>query len=525
MTPTRPFVRFLVIAVAASLILAACTNDPFDPTTVTNQNPVIRFFAEPVDPDDELNPTSYFDRTFHWSGTDQDGQVEEYYVSIRLFADVPAPWDTTTRTDTTMTFQTDDDGNAEATFYLVCRDNQGAFSDTLVQYVPLRNFPPAMNFQSDFNPLKNLQRDFIVEGETVVDTVYWNWGAMNLRLFAFDPDGRETMDDHYRYTCAETEPTEVRDWDDPDADVMQHWLQAPFVGSDEIREFEIFVSGVPAGERTIIVAVGDEADAETRLTYTWDVRDPRSGVMLVPDNSSTTTRQFYREFATDYLGEGNWDEYDFWFGFPDNLNVLIESFRRFDLVFWFDGGATSEVLQEAAARDGALETYLYPADEAEPGRLLLISGNLTGASSDIPYYFRQAVLGVSPTGAPESPLEPIDYAFGAPVLGAQTWLPTMTLANLNSRGIGLSPVPGTEELYRFEECKDPDDPDDPWDDDGCFGLRPPYDPLIGVRRPQRSIQDLATVVGVSYHFEHMNYDEAMAALAAIFEFELGVSRP
>jgi hypothetical protein len=354
MSTPRTLCRLLVAALLASLLLAACTNDPFDPDTVPNQPPVMNFFAEPVAPDQELNPTSYFERTFHWSGTDRDGVVEEYYVSVRLDAAVPAPWDTTTRTDTTMTFQTDDQGNAQATFYLACRDDRGALSDTLVRYVPLRNFPPAVNFQSDFDPLRNVQREFVYEGEAVVDTVYWNWGAMNLRLFAFDLDGRATMDDTYRYTCAEVEPTEVRPWDDPEADIMQHWLEAPLGGSSDIVQFELFVAGLPAGERTLQVAVRDEADAETRLAFAWEVREPRSGVLMVPDNSSSDTRSFYRSFTADYLGENNWDEYVFWYGFPDDPRVLLESLRRFDLVFWFDGGSTSSALEAASLREGPL---------------------------------------------------------------------------------------------------------------------------------------------------------------------------
>ena len=105
---------------------------------------------------------------------------------------------------------------------------------------------------------------------------------------------------------------------------------------------------LPAGQRTAIVPVRDEADAETRLTYSWEVREPRSSVLLVPDNSGSATRAFYRAFAADYFGEGNWDEYEFWFGFPDSPFVLLEGLRAFDLVFWFDGGVTSPILQEAA---------------------------------------------------------------------------------------------------------------------------------------------------------------------------------
>ncbi len=126
--------------------LAGCTaNEPFDPNSLENQPPVARLFVEGSQEGEDLNPTSYFQRTFNWSGTDRDGWVEEFYVSIRTDGDNPAPWDTTTATDTTMTFITDENGEAEATFLLACRDNRGAYSDTISQFVPLKNFPPVVN--------------------------------------------------------------------------------------------------------------------------------------------------------------------------------------------------------------------------------------------------------------------------------------------------------------------------------------------------------------------------------------------
>jgi hypothetical protein len=506
----RGILRLLLVALAACLLAAACTNDPFDPASVPNSPPSIRFFADPLDPDEELNPTSYYERTFHWSGSDRDGTVEEYHVSVRLDPAVPAPWDTTSRTDTTMTFVTDDEGNAEATFYLACRDDRGALSDTLVRRVPLRNFPPVISFQHDFEPLRNLQREFVYEGEAVVDTIYWNWGVMNLRLFAFDLDGRAAMDTFYRYTFAEEEPDEVRAWDDPLADPLRHWIAVPFAGTDEVVPFELEFHDLPAGERQLTVAVSDEAGTEARLSFDWVVRRPSSGVLLVPDNSSTTVRAFYREFAAEYLGPANWDEYSFWFGFPDRMDLFLETLRLFDLVFWFDGGSTSQSFQEAVE---TLRQYLEPQDGAEPGRLLLISQNLTGSDSDIPIPFRQEVLGVRRESDPPSTLEPTSSAVGARLLGAQPWLPALTFANLGSRGVGLDPLPGTEELYRFEECV------------GCFGPRPPYDPLIGVRRPDRDTSELARVVGFSYHLSDFDPVEARAALAAVFAHELGVERP
>jgi len=187
----------MIVASLALVWLAGCApNEPFDPESVSNHAPVVSMSV--IVPDDgELNPTSYYDRRFNWYGSDQDGWVQEYYVSIRFDETVPALWDTTTKTDTTMTFVTDDEGNAEATFYLVCRDDRGALSDTLVQYIPLRNFPPVINFQSDFEPLKNMQREITAPGGAPADTLYWNWGASNFRFFALDPDGAETMDDFY----------------------------------------------------------------------------------------------------------------------------------------------------------------------------------------------------------------------------------------------------------------------------------------------------------------------------------------
>ncbi len=107
---------FVVLAVLLGLAIASCTNDPFDPDSVTNQIPVVSFFVESIDPDDEFNPTSYYQRRFHWSGADADGRIEEFYVAIRTNTDPDAPWTSTTRTDTTITFVPDSEGVAEAVF-------------------------------------------------------------------------------------------------------------------------------------------------------------------------------------------------------------------------------------------------------------------------------------------------------------------------------------------------------------------------------------------------------------------------
>jgi len=281
-----------------------------------------------------------------------------------------------TSADTTMTFSPDpSSGEASATFLLACRDNRGAYSDTIVQYFPMQNHTPVVDFQPDFEPLANMQREYVFEGEAVVDTVYWNWGASNFRFFAYDLDGLATMDNFYRYTFVDGgNPDQTWDIDDPDADPEQGWVRVPFEAATESYEFEIFVSDLEPGERTLTVSVQDEANGDPRFQYSWIVREPKNSVLYIPDNTSSVGRAMYGALLDGLFGEGNWDQYDFVFGFPDKPFVLLENIRHFDLVLWTDGGTTSSVMNIASTRDGVLHQYVIPQDDSvPPGRLMLIS--------------------------------------------------------------------------------------------------------------------------------------------------------
>ncbi len=508
----------LLILVCAGLLgvgiwLAGCAaNDPFDPDSVANQRPGVRFFVGPVNPGTGLNPTSYFERNFTWSGTDADGWVTKYYVSIRNHRDVAAPWITTTRTDTTMTFITGEDGTSEATFFVACEDNRGAISDTLVQFVPLRNFPPVVNFQSDYEPRVNMQRE-IIGGEAGADTTYWNWGVNNFRLFALDLDGAATMDDFFLYTLADGDPELILDHDDPLADANIAWIRQPFPDvSSEVREFEIQVHGALPGERTLRVKVSDEAEGVANFSYTWQVRAPKGRVLYIFDNTSTAGRGFYRDFLDGQFGDEGWDTYDFWFGFPDRAYVLLETMRLFDLVIWTDGGTNSNILVAAANRDGTLQQYIEGTGGVAPGKLLLITKAVAGGVSRLPIVFVQEVLGISPTPAPPSEFGGID---GQQALGELPSLPTMTVVGNDVLGLGIVPLAGSETLYRMEYCED------------CYGdprrPRPPFDPVVAVRNPERGVSQFADVVTVSLLLDKFDPDEARAALVALLDEELGVT--
>lgn len=504
----------LALAMVAGLALwlgGCAANDPFDPDSVPNQPPRIRFFVGAVDSTGDLNATSYFERHFSWSGTDPDGWITAYHVSIRNHRDQPAPWVTTTSTDTTMTFVTDEDGNSEATFYLACTDNRGATSDTLVQFIPLRNFPPVVNFQSDFDPLVNMQRE-ITAGEAGADTTYWNWGVSNFRFFALDLDGVSTMDDTYEYTLAEGDPGTVIDEGEPGADPNAVWVRAPFPeASGEVREFEIQIKGALPGERTLQVRVRDEAAGEALFTYTWEVRPVHGPVLYIYDNTSTMGRAFYRGFLDEHYGVGGWDLYDFWFGFPDRPWVLLETMRLFDAVIWTDGGSNSNVLVSAAARDGVLQQYVEGAEGAEPGRFMLITKAVAGGASRLPAVFVQSVLGISPTPAP--PTEFGNIA-GRQALGEYPGLPAMTAVGGTVVGLGIVPLDGAEALYRMEYCE------------SCYGdprrPRPPFDPVVGVRNPDRAQAAQADVITISLLLDQFDPDEVKAALSVLLDDELGV---
>jgi hypothetical protein len=498
------------LALVGLLGWLGCTNDPFDPTGLANARPVVRFFVAPADSDGELHFTSYNNRHFSWSGSDRDGTVEAFYVSVRTRADEPRPWVETTETDTFMTFSPDDQGLAEATFYLVCRDNLGALSDTVVQYVPMRNSPPVINFQADFEPLKNLQRDVT---SAPPDTIYWNWGTMNFRGFAYDQDGSDTMDNYFRYTVADVLPECIRQQGEVGADPTQCWVQAPFATNGDIRNFEIFLRGLATGTRTLTVSVGDEAGSRSLFTYRWEVRDPRGPLLLVPDNYGSLLGNLYRPFLDGFFGATGYDTYEFPYGYPDDPAILLDAVRHYSVVLWLSGGSTSTILNRAAATNGVLEQYVNPADGGDGGRLWVVSRVLTGGNSGLPNHFRTNVLGIGVSASPVSELVPAASAVGAEALSGVAWLPSVTLESRSARGFGLVLNAGSEVLYQFELC------------DRCFGSRQPYDPIIAFRRPSRAESEYAKVVGFSFDWEYMQRAAAVEALAGLLVHELGVPQP
>ncbi len=502
--------RALLIALAAAGLLAAllggCTNKPFDPGSVANQRPVARIFVTTA-PGDTLNPTSYYRRTFYWSGSDADGRVVAYYVSIAAKRGATAPWDTTTRTDTTMTFATDDLGRAEAVIRLVCRDDRGALSDTVTQFIPLRNFPPVINFQADY------------------DTVRWSYGAANFRFFALDLDGNATMDSTLRYCLDTADTTIVRRIGTPGADPALCWVERPY---DDFagRTFEIKLTGTPpAARRTLTVSVKDEAQADTRFHWTWDVLEARGPVLLVADSGPNSYVACYRPMMDAIFGPDGWSLYNLGSplstdpndppqlrnaGLPDRQWVLLETLRQFPVVLWYTGGSGSINLKNSV---NAVTQYLIPSEPGKtPGHLLLVSKAVAGSMGNLPQGFLNNVLGIKSTPAPPAVF---NVPVGKRAMGQRAGgiLPNFSSNDqYNQQALGIQTQSAASEvIYKLEYYQ--------------YNVRPPYEPVVGVRVPTYATAPAARSVVLSLQLEGFNLDETTAALRAVLQNELGVTVP
>ncbi len=502
----------LLVLVAVALGLIGCTaNEPFDPNVLENAPPVARLFVEVPVEGEELNPTSYFRRTFNWSASDVDGWVTEFFVSIATEDGVPAPWVATQSTDTTMTFTPDPiSGEASATVSVVCQDNRGAFSDTVSQFIPMRNHTPVVSFKSNFDPRQNMQRELVAEPDSFL---YWNWGPTNFRIGLYDPDGLDTMDNHLRYTLADGDPEQEWDIGDPNADVETGWIRVSGLLGEESYEVELFVGHVAPGLRTLTISAQDEAGGDAWFQYQWEVRAPKNSILYFFDNSSGPGRDLYYAFLNETFGQDNWDEYDFVFGFPDHAFVLLETMKLFDVVLWSDGGSTtSGVMKRTFSRDGAMAQYLN-----DGGRLMLMSKLVTEPAPEtgLSPVFIRTYLGINPTEAlPRGDLQ-IPYGKRAMPAVEAPDMPVIYKAMAFGTGRGLDLLAYSEALYRLESCP------------RCYNDYDPWDPVVAYRRPPRLDDDLqpqnAHVIGYALQLEYFAQSQVIASMQHALSVEMGVT--
>jgi hypothetical protein len=232
----------------------------------------------------------------------------------------------------------------------------------------------------------------------------------------------------------------------------------------------------------------------------------QSGPVLLVDDGPAAADELYEDCLESIFGPGQWSLYDLQTsGLPDPVESFLGMLRQHRAVIWYTGTAPSNHLGQVT---DILREYLQPTVPSEtPGRLLLVSPVTVfsyGASWSL---FLQGVLGVGPS---PSPLPPFHVATGLTAIGWEGWLPDITLANDLAYGQGVSPLEGADILYRMEFCTT------------CYGGRPPYDPVVGVRRPTRAESPYARAVTVTLSLEHFQRSQVLEALTAIVRDELGI---
>jgi hypothetical protein len=323
-----------------------------------------------------------------------------------------------------------------------------------------------------------------------------------------DLDGHETMDDSLVYwlDTADTNLAPLPEGD-PAADPNQRPVVKPFADPRQ-GTFAVDLRGIAApGQRTLTIAVGDEADATSRFDWTWEVLPARGPVLLVDDYSGSVDVPVYHGAMDSIYGPGQWSRWDMSLGLPDRLWVLLETMRQFEAVFWYTGVATSPNLNAA---HGLGTEYLYPTDEgAQAGRLLLIAKGLIGGAITLPPSFVQNTLGVSRT--PTQPTFQIPQDKTAH--GLRPGLPDLHFSSGYGTAVGLTALAGAEPVYQMEYYLF-------WSPQ----RRPPYEPFVGVRKPTAAESEQARSLTLVMQFEHVVPADAVAAVRGMLG-ELGVSMP
>lgn len=484
----------------------ACTNDPFDPEDLVNSPPEVRIFVG----GDDLNSTSYNHATFYWSGTDKDGFVEGFYVSIASGPGDDSPWVFTTTDETTASYATDLAGQAFPTLKVVALDNRGALSDTARTTFPLVNFPPVLEFRSDFEPLKE------------------SFGAASFDFFGFDLDGDDTLLPHVDYRYGGSDPDVTFEIGDPSADPAVGWVRLeanPTFFSLQLRDIP---PGDPDDEwrQSLYVRTIDEAGAQSSFEYVWSVFEVRGDVLLVDDAVTSPSRDaFYRD-ALDAILPDQYSRWDISEGLPERADDIRLTLEQFDLLVWYTDNAQSpNLLQAQSLLTAYLTTDIDPGTEGDQfGRLLLEAAVVVGNNSQLSPTFRTQILGIDNLPFPRNALAPYNTVTERDlgpldILSQEPTLPDLVSVGLNYTGgsgryfglQGLSPLPGVATLWQFEAYK--------WGGDRDLECRPDCSPVVAVRRPDTG---RASVVLLGFQLEFANAQgNAIDALRVLIEDHLG----
>ena len=488
--------RLPILPLLGVLALFACTNDPFDPDSVPNERPVARIF---VDPADSLAVTSYNGARFAWSGSDADGFVVGFWVSITTDRAPDAPWVFTVSDDSVATWTTNEDGTVSPTLHVVAVDDRGALSDTARVAFPLVNTPPVLEFGEEFEPPATSIR------------------AADFDFFTFDSDGDDTLLPIVEYRYDGSDPGVTFAVDDTLADATVGWVAIPRTRRGFRLRLRDLPGGDPANEnaQTVYVRVRDIAGASTVLDYTWTVPEVRGSVLLVDDDPQTSiSREAFFEGAMDAHFGDQWTTIEST-SLQGEPEVLAASIEPFDTIIWYVGRQTRG--QNLNERRELVTNFV------NGGGKFYLDFQYAGTSQEtslLDNSFRVNVLGVAQNPIEGIILGPLDVANQiGPFLDIQSESPSLPdLLYLPASGtfFGVQCMGLTDEvapLYQFELARWIEDPN-------RSRLIGPTEPVVGVRKPSTGE---AQVVTMTFQIE-LTLDPAIAqqVLRSIWSDVMGI---
>lgn len=284
----------------------------------------------------------------YWFGTDPDGFVKGFEYRL-LFPNAPADsqWTFTAKYDSVFSILTPA-GYAAPTLEVRAVDDAGLKDPTPArQLFQFSNLPPTVVLQSRHR---------------MSDTTY---GSVTLRWSATDPDGDGTKLRFFVWL----------DGNESNKDLV--------AGSSYTIPTDRFMQGglLQTGPRQMFVQAIDDGGMVSAVDSTrWVVRSPGTGglqantgrLLLIDDQPSTYTQDYstdtlYYNTAARNLLPGQYSLLQLQFTNPfRSLADMVQTFRQFDAVVWYIGGASSAVTFETT-----LQTY-----QAAIGQYLASGGNV-----------------------------------------------------------------------------------------------------------------------------------------------------
>ncbi len=151
--------------------------------------------------------------------------------------------------------------------------------------------------------------------------------------------------------------------------------------------------------------------------------------------------------------------------------------------------------------------------------MLLVSKTIIGAGGVIPPSLIRNGLGVNTTPSPPSFYIPVDKTVRRSDPSVWEWddesnpwdIVAMNPKTQVGGSVGLLPMAGAEAIYRLEYWR--------------YNQRPPYEPWVGIRKPDRATSPTAAAVTLALQFEHMRMDDVVRELRYLLGEELGVELP